>query len=45
MGVVMHHRIDVRPRFVDFAVDHALAIEAKFRRPHRLGIEIHLDEV
>jgi hypothetical protein len=44
-GVVMADRIHVRPRFVDLAVDHHLAVEPHARRHHRLGIERHLQHV
>src|SRR5580700_8736651 len=45
MSVVMDHRVDLGPGFIDFAVDHPLAVETEFGRLDRLGIEIELDDV
>jgi hypothetical protein len=43
--MVVAHRVHVGARFVDFAVNHHLAIEPHPGWPNRLGVERHFQDV
>ena len=45
LGMRMHHRHDVRPRFEDAGMDEALEIERALLVAHRLAVEVELDDV
>ena len=42
---MMAHRVHVRPRLEDLAVDHALRIGPRHRRHDRIGVEIVFEDV